>query len=213
MIVNSRSLNIIKRTVAGKPEKNFCHCVIWFIKNLVESFFHRFESNILDSLFLTHGHYERVEVLVIFFKTLLFLIPMMFCEKLNIYILLDLFKVQRSKIIKNRKSFVLKIINNVLFCSLKLFIVRVHPLNVNTFALEFFLHLRDDIVACKRMDQVENDHWNSKFELNIHSKFLHFNLFLVFTMVHLVSFVTEMSQTISTSHRVSTWLGTTLLHS
>ena len=118
-----------------------------------------------------------------------------------------------TKIIKNRKSFVLKIINNVLFCSLKLFIVRVHPLNVNTFALEFFLHLRDDIVACKRMDQVENDHWNSKFELNIHSKFLHFNLFLVFTMVHLVSFVTEMSQTISTSHRVSTWLGTTLLHS
>ena len=98
-----------------------------------------------------------------------------------------------------------------MLCSLELLIVWVHPLNV-AFGLEFFLHLRNYVIACKRVNQVKNDHRHPKLKVNINCKLLHFDLFLVLAVIHLISLVAEMGQTVSASHGVTTWLGSALLH-
>ena len=192
MVVNSASLDIFGSAVACKPEEYLCHGVVGHAENFVEILFYGVESYVLNLLFFAHRHV----VLLVFIFTLFLFLPcllqvlLVLSLKLCIGLLLDGLEVQFSKVVENGKCHVLKLIDNVLLESLELFVVWVHSYYV-ALGLKLFFGGTNYIVSSECVDQVQYNHGHSILEGDIAGKLLHFYLFHVFSVVHLVGLIAK----------------------
>ena len=75
-----------------------------------------------------------------------------------------------------------------MFIIQKLVTIWVQPIVIRR-SLNFCVDLLDYVVACDGIDEVENDHRNTIFEIDVHGKLVHFNFGRILSIIHLVGFM------------------------